>query len=161
MLTDAKAKEFMTREVLTARAEWNLDRLAEFFVEYAISGAPVTSEDGRLMGVVSATDLVRYRALPIKNPIPVGPHHFFLEPLTRDYADEEVDTFRVDGSDDLATVKDIMTFAIFDVDEEASLLEAAETMVRGGIHRVFVTRGERLVGIITALGILKVLTNVG
>ncbi len=160
MLSDTKAKNMMTREVLTARCDWNLDRLAEFFVEYAISGAPVTSEDGRLMGVVSATDLVRYRALPLKNPIAIGPHHFYLEPLSRDYADEEVENFRIDGNDDQATVKDIMTFAIFNVDEEAPLSEAAETMVRGGIHRVFVTRGERLVGIITALGILKALTNI-
>lgn len=161
MLKEVKAKDIMTREVLTARFDWSLDRLAEFFVEYAISGAPVINDEGKLLGVVSSTDLVRYRALPLKNPINVGPHRFYLEPLARDYAEEEVASFRIDGDDEAASVKDIMTSGIFNVDEEADLHEVAESMVRGGIHRVFVTRGERLVGIITSLGILKYVAQIG
>ena len=56
-------------------------------------------------------------------------------------------------------VRDIMTPMIFSVGEDTSVQEVAETMVKGRIHRVFVTRDNRLTGIVTALDMMKVIRD--
>jgi CBS domain-containing protein len=37
----------------------------------------------------------------------------------------------------------------------------ADAMIRGRIHRVFVTRDEKLVGIITTMDMLKIIRDMG
>lgn len=150
------AKDVMTRTVLTAQADWPINRLAEFLIEHDISGAPVTSGFGALVGVVSLTDIVRHDTLPQKEPPPHRMHDFYLPVLEDRYAQEEVATFRIDETSEV-TVGDIMTPTIFQVEEDTPVQQVAEKMIRGRIHRVLVTDGERVVGIITALGLLDVI----
>ena len=57
------------------------------------------------------------------------------------------------------TVRDIMTPMIFDVSEDTTLPEAADAMIRGHIHRIFVTRHHKVTGIVTALDMLKVIRD--
>ena len=45
-------KDVMRPEVLAVEAGWSMDQLADFLVDKSISGAPVTSADGQLIGVV-------------------------------------------------------------------------------------------------------------
>ncbi len=59
------AKDIMTQDVLEVKADWSLRRLVEFLAENLISGAPVISEDGRLIGVVSLTDILGHDTLPV------------------------------------------------------------------------------------------------
>ena len=59
MELETTAKEVMTPDVLLAGADWTLEELAEFLVDHSISGAPVVSTEGDLLGVVSMTDIVR------------------------------------------------------------------------------------------------------
>jgi CBS domain-containing protein len=148
----------MTTDVLTAGSDWSLDRLAEFFVENSISGAPVTGTDGKLVGVVSLTDIVRHGNVPVKEPDTHGPHDYYLQPLERRYAREEISSFRI-GNEPSATAKDIMTPTVFEVREDASVQEVADAMIRGCIHRVFVTRDDKVVGVISALDMLKVVRD--
>jgi CBS domain-containing protein len=152
------AKDVMTCDVLTARADWPINRLAEFLIEHDFSGAPVISEFGKLIGVVSLTDIVRHESLPQKEPHPHQPHDYYLPLLDDQYAQEEVAAFRIDDASEV-TVRDIMTPMIFQVEEDTPVQQIAEKMIRGRIHRVFVTRGERVVGIITALGLLDVIVK--
>jgi CBS domain-containing protein len=49
---------------------------------------------------------------------------------------------------------------IFSVSEDTSVQEVAETMLKGRIHRVFVTRENKLTGIVTALDMLKVIRDI-
>ena len=57
-------------------------------------------------------------------------------------------------------VSDIMTPMIFRVDRDTSLQEIAETMLKGRIHRVFVTEDGKLTGIVTALDMLQVIRDI-
>ena len=155
-MKDRTAKDVMTPHVLRAQADWPIERLAEFFIENDISGAPVISEYGTLIGVVSLTDIVRHDSLHQRQLNGERPHPFYLPVLENQYAQEELETFRVeDGSE--ATVREIMTPMIFQVDGDTPVSEVADKMIRGRIHRVFVTENDRVVGIITALGLLDVL----
>ncbi len=152
------AIDVMTEEVLTVQADWPVTHLAEFLIEQGISGAPVTSEEGALIGVVSLTDIVRYESLPQKEAHPHGAHDFYVLSLEGRFAEEEWSAFRV-GDASEATVRDIMTPTLFRVHEHAPVQEVADTMITGRIHRVFVTRGETVVGIVTALDLLRVIRD--
>lgn len=149
------ARDLMTPKVLAAHADWSLERLAEFLIENNISGAPVLSDSGFLLvGAVSMSDLVRYESLPQREPQHHRGSSFYMESTEMHYAEEELASFQL-SDPSRATVRDIMTPVIFSVKEETPLLEVARTMVHGRIHRVFVTRDGRLVGVISALDVLR------
>jgi CBS domain-containing protein len=57
------------------------------------------------------------------------------------------------------TVDDLMTPMVFDVSEDTPLQTVAETMLKGRIHRVLVTHKNHLVGIITALDLIRVIRD--
>jgi CBS domain-containing protein len=152
------AKDVMTTHVLAVRADWPISQLADFLVEHSISGAPVVSEGGRLVGVVSMTDIVRYESMPVNNPKPAGPHSYYLQSLELQYAEEEVSSFRI-GGDSPTAIEDIMTPVLFKVTEDTPLPKIADTMIKGRIHRLLVTRGEEIVGIVSALDVLKVIRD--
>ncbi|MBA7658169.1 hypothetical protein ES703_66117 [subsurface metagenome] len=152
------AKDVMNQNVLAVGTDWSVDYLTDFLVENGISGAPVTSEDGKLIGVVSPTDIVRHRNLPGKDSRTDSPHDYYCHELERQYAKEKIRPFRI-GAEPLVTLRDIMTPMIFDVNEDTKAKQVADTMIRGRIHRVFVTRRQKLVGLIATVDMLKVIRD--
>ncbi len=58
------AKDIMNPDVLSVGPDWSIGQLGDFLCANAISGAPVISEDNKLLGVVSMTDLVRQASMP-------------------------------------------------------------------------------------------------
>ncbi len=157
-MKDLTARDVMTERVLTVQADWPVTHLTEFLLEHGISGAPVTTAEGTLIGVVSLTDIVRHESLPQKEPHPHGAHDFYVLSLEGRYAEEEWSAFRIDEGSEV-TVRDIMTPTIFKVHERAPVREVADLMIKGRIHRVFVTRGDTIVGIVTALDLLQVIRD--
>jgi CBS domain-containing protein len=151
-----KAKDIMNTEILAVGPDWSVDRLADFLIENAISGVPVTSKGGKLMGVVSLTDIVRQQALPGRDEEWYRRGDTYLDELEHQYASEELRSFRV-ASEPYVTAKDIMTRKIFSVNEDTSIQQVADAMIRGCIHRVFVTRDNKLVGIISSSDMLKII----
>jgi signal-transduction protein with cAMP-binding, CBS, and nucleotidyltransferase domain len=69
-------------------------------------------------------------------------------------AREELAAFRVEVESQ-TTVREIMTPMVFSVDETASVQEVASAMITGRIHRVLVTRHNKMVGIISSLDLLS------
>ena len=51
------ANQVMTTEVLAVEADWSIERLCEFLIVKSISGSPVQSKEGNLIGVVSLTQV--------------------------------------------------------------------------------------------------------
>ena len=152
------AKDVMNKDVLSVGMDWSVEYLTDFLVENGISGAPVTSENGKLVGVVSLTDIVRHNSLPGKESRLNSPYDYYRHGLEHQYAKEDIRSLSI-GTEPLDTVRDIMTPMIFDVNEDTKVKQVADTMIRGRIHRVFVTREQKLVGVITTVDMLKVIRN--
>lgn len=150
--------DIMHREVFAVDADWSLEELAGFLVDHNISGAPVTEENGELIGVVSMTDILRHGSMPDNGEAADDTHDVYLYELERQLGHEELRMFHT-RSESSVQVRDIMTPMIFKVEEGTKVQEVAETMLRGGIHRVFVTRGNTLTGIVTALDMLQVIRD--
>lgn len=152
------AKDIMTNDVMKVRAEWSLQRLAEFFFEMSISGAPVINEKGELAGVVSSTDLISNGTIPENDPQSRGPHEYYLQGLERQYAQVEISSFSI-GGEPLTTVGDIMTRTIYQVSEDTPVQLIADKMIRNRIHRIIVTNKEKVVGIISSADMLQVIRD--
>lgn len=149
------AADVMNPNVLLVQEDMTLDELANFLVDNEISGAPVEDDAGRLVGVVSVTDVAQAVAAdrsPGSNP------DFYVREwggvLTRDSVRD-----LGAGSAELR-VRDIMTPTVYSVDEQTGIPEVAETLIKSHIHRLLVTRGgERVVGILTSSDLLGLLVR--
>ena len=145
--------DIMQRDVLAVASDWPLDQLARFLTDHQISGAPVVGENGNLLGVVSLTDIVRHQGSAESHAQEHSTHEYYLHGLEQQVGENMSRAFHIEEASE-ATVEDVMTPMIFEISEDASLQEAADTMVKGHIHRLFVTRQGRIAGIVTALDML-------
>ena len=152
------AKDIMNPDVLSVGPDWSIGQLADFLCANSISGAPVISEDNKLLGVVSMTDLVRQASMPGVNSCLVSADESYIHSPERQYSPEEIGTSRIDAQS-LVTVNDIMTPVTFNVNEYTRIQDVADAMLRGRIHRVFVTRNESLIGIITTMDLLSAIRD--
>ncbi|MBK6695165.1 MAG: CBS domain-containing protein [Myxococcales bacterium] len=155
MTTTLNVSEVMTRNVLTADAEWSVDELRDFLLEYSISGAPVTDRQGKLLGVVSTTDLLRSASEGAATTLDQTLYAYSLD---RPLPHEDLRGLDVRALSAMK-VREIMTPMVFEVRASAPVREAAETMTRGRIHRVFVTDGGKVVGVVSALDLVRVLRD--
>ena len=158
-MVDLTAKDIMNQDVLSVGIDWSVDQLANFLIENSISGAPVVSDDGKLAGVVSLTDIVRYRSMPAtENRDEDDIHEYYIHTSELNYSNEEIESFHLDA-ESLISVRDIMTPRTFNVSEDTKIRNVADAMIRGNIHRVLVTRDETLVGIITTMDMLRIIRD--
>jgi CBS domain-containing protein len=157
---DAKtltARDVMNPEVLTVRIDLTVRELVAFLTENQITGAPVVDVDGRLVGLVSLTDVAENDT---ERPDLVVDHSN-PEEAVRGWEDrmnaEEIHPLHIE-SDDLL-VRDIMTPTVYTVPETTTVAKLAQTMVAGRIHRLLVTRRRRVVGIVTSLDLVRLLVD--
>ena len=150
------AKHVMNRHVLAADPDWSVKRLAEFFMENCISGAPVQSQEGTPMGVVSLTDIVHHDTRADKEND--WPHDYYLPGLKRQYAKQEAEGLHIE-TEPLTTVRDIMTPVIYQVSEDTPVQQVADMMIKNYIHRVIVLHQEKVVGIISTPDMLKLIRD--
>jgi predicted transcriptional regulator len=147
-------KEIMNPEVMTVRDNMSIQDLANFLTEMEISGAPVVDEEGRLMGVVSMTDIVHRTTEGVEVPGEESSLSFY-HGWEKKLSEEEIRQLHTQDEGNL--VSDIMTPTVYSVTEDTNIPEIAETMINSRIHRVLVMREDQVVGIITSLDMLKLL----
>lgn len=137
------ARDIMTREVYAVTESTSLETLTKLLRDHAISGVPVMNRQGCPVGVVSIYDLVYQGGVESDPELPASQYWNSGAHLPRGFHE-------LAASGTHLRVKDIMTPAIFAVDEETPLSVICEYFLRGNIHRVLVTRDGELTGIITS-----------
>ncbi len=152
-MTTMTARELMTRDVLTVREDMPVTELASFLTDNGITGAAVTKDQGRLVGVVSLADVAAHAGE--RTDIVRGEFHpdSDVRGWEEIYNREEVAGLHVEHSDLL--VRDVMNPAVFTLPEDTEIAEVAEKMLRGRLHRIFVSRGDELTGIISTSDFLR------
>lgn len=146
------AAEIMTREVKTIPAEATLREAAEMLSLFDISGAPVVDETGKVVGMLSESDLLseakKRAALPRLAAFGV-----FLAP------EESLQRIYRDGATLL--VREIMTSHVQTISPETSVDEAADILLRRKINRLPVVDDQnRLLGIVTREDILRAIFGI-
>lgn len=152
------AKGVMNPNIISVPADWTIEELSQFLIDKAITCAPVKDENGKLIGVVSLTDIVRHVSLSEIDLRADEPHDYYMHGWEDRLAPEDLTSFHIEGKPQ-AFVRDIMTPMIFKVNEHTSIQEVADTMIGGRVHRLLVTHAGRVIGIITTMDMLKVIRD--
>src|SRR6266568_9361490 len=120
------AAEIMTREVVTVTRETSIRELAKIFAERGISSIPVVDEAGKLIGIVTETDLVEQdKSLHIPTVISLFDWVIYLESDKK----FEKELNKVTGQ----TVADIYTELVETVTPTTPVNEVADLMSRKNI----------------------------
>lgn len=150
------ARDVMTRGAHTVDADWTLDELRNFLVSHSISGAPVCDKTGKLVGVVSSTDLLR--SASEEGTDHEDNHHYYRHGVDRRLAPEDLRGLHIETPSG-TKVSDIMTPLVFEVPPDATIHTVADIMSRGRIHRVFVSANNKILGVVSALDLVRVLRD--
>ena len=152
------AADLMNPRVRTVREDLTVRELANVLVENEISGAPVEDRSGKLVGVVSLTDIAAALAEDEELEAESERGDFFLSEWQDDgMSREEIEELGLDEAE--LTVADIMTPEVFTVREDTPVSEIAEAMIQNHVHRILVTREDRVVGIISTSDLLGLLVE--
>lgn len=144
------ARDIMQTQVVAVSPADPLEVVMRVFSEEGIHGAPVVDDQQRVVGVISASDLVRAAAEEGESTRP-----------GYGYFQEGIEEFP-EGLEQLVAaqdrrVEDFMTDAIVSVEPGTSVAEVARTLRENRIHRVLVIESDELVGIISSFDLLALL----
>lgn len=141
------AKDVMRKNVITVSPDMTLRQMQNLFIERRISGAPVVDAKGKLLGVISQTDLVREGRKSLADGV---------IPDFQRSLDAAVYYSAVRIKDAGSTkVSEMMTPAVLSADVATPIEEVAWVMLRKAIHRMFVLNRGRLAGIISSMDMLR------
>ncbi|GGB99343.1 CBS domain-containing protein [Marinobacterium zhoushanense] len=151
------AADIMSRDLLTAKAHWSLQTLIEFFIKHKITGAPVLSDKQELIGVVSLSDLLKFDAITAHTPSENPMAQYYYSSLDG----ASIDELGIKESNPHLShlVSEIMTPAIISTPSSTPVTELAAILCDKAIHRIFITDGKRLCGVVSTLDILKHLSE--
>jgi len=142
-----KAKDIMTREVISVTSETKIGDAAKLLLEKHLNGLPVI-DGGKLVGIICQSDLIFQQ-----KKIPVPTVFTFLDglfPLTS-YKDLEKEVHKIAA----AKVSEAMVSSPVTVGPEATLEDVATIMVRHNIHTIPVVEDDKVVGIIGKEDVLR------
>ena len=140
-----RARDIMTRTVITASPDATVADVAQKMVDQRISAIPVVGSDDHVIGIVSEGDLLRRAEIGTTVKRSRWLEIFITtEQLAREFA---VANARF--------ARDVMTTAVVSVAEDESLDEIAELLETHGIKRVPVLRYGKLVGIVSRADLVR------
>ncbi len=148
------AYEIMTPSIKAVPQSWTMERLARFLTDNEITGSPVTDEHGDIVGIATLKDITEFRWNANRNDTDtrLTPEEEREARRLRMAIFEEMGKVPVE-------VRDIMTPSILSVDEQTPVRDIADIMMREHLHRIFVTKDDRITGIITTYDMLKLISD--
>ncbi|MBI4114940.1 MAG: CBS domain-containing protein [Candidatus Omnitrophica bacterium] len=153
-----QAKDIMQKEVVKVPWSMSVSQLQHLLEAKRITGAPVIDDIGKLIGVVSETDIMRLD--PSHPPEGEAAHSYFTSSLDERDPFLESPTLEESEETNEKTVEDIMTPWTVSVGEETLVTEIARIMVEKRIHRVLVVdQNSQLKGIVTTMDIARAVSE--
>jgi CBS domain-containing protein len=142
------ARDIMSKEIHTVTPEMSVDDLARAFVEKKVSTLPVVDADGKLIGIISATDLVEQdKPLHIPTVVAIFDMVIYLE-SEKNFRDEvEKITAR--------TVGEICAREVVTCPPEMEVAAIAALMTEKKVHLLPVVEEGKLVGVVGRHDILR------
>lgn len=129
-----KVADIMQTNLTTVRGTDTIGEAISLLAESHVSGVPVVAERGRLVGVLSNSDI--------------------LEALA-DMADPE----ERERLFEVTTVQEIMTARPQTITSDAEVKDAAQRMLYLEVHRLFVEDNGRLVGVVSTSDLVRAMAG--
>jgi CBS domain-containing protein len=125
-----KVAELMQRNVKSIRSEASVAEAILTLADAHISGVPVLDGSGKMVGVLSSSDVLAAEA-------------------------EAGDATSRQTLLENTQVREIMTRRPYTVSPTADIREAAQQMLYADVHRLFVSEGDNVVGVLSTTDIVR------
>ena len=132
-LKSIKAKDIMTKDVITTTENTTLADIAELMIEARISGLPVIGKKGKIIGLITATDL------------------FIVMDMIK--SGDIVENGKIAVSN--PTVKFAMSTEVIKIKKNTTLDEIIAVMKYKNIHTLPVFEGKKMIGVIGRRDVFK------
>lgn len=149
-----KVRDVMAKDPITLKPDATLREAAITLADESVGGCPVVDPAGKIVGMLSEVDILetlktQHKELRMLMPPEITFGISFVEIIKER---EAIAAFK-----DVETrqVQDIMTKDVHAVSPEDDVEKAIRLMVEHKIHRIPVTEGNRLVGIVTRGDVLR------
>jgi len=124
--------ELMQTDVRTVRSDSTLAEVVESLADGHVTALPVVDSQRRLQGVVSSADVLRAQA---------------------EASATDRDAWRE------TLVQDVMSRPALTIAPDAEIRSAAQQMLYGEVHRLFVEADGKLVGVVSQTDLVRVLAS--
>lgn len=142
------ARDIMSKEIHSVTPEMSIDDLARTFVEKKVSTMPVIDAAGKLVGIVSATDLVEQdKPLHIPTVVAIFDMVIYLESEKNFREEVKKMTAR--------TVGEICVREVISCSPEMEVAAIAALMTEKKVHLIPVVDSGKLVGVVGRHDILR------
>ena len=147
-----RAQDLMTESVIAVTKDTEVRELAQILTENKISGAPVVDGAGKLVGVVTESDLIfQNKKVHIPTAVAILDAFFFLESPEK----MEQEMKKMAG----VTVGEIYAAEVISVQKDTPLEELATLMAEKNIHTLPVLDQDELVGVIGKSDIIRIIAE--
>jgi len=166
-LAKMKVRDIMKTEVERLDPSMPIAEAIELLDDNEITGAPVTDESGRLLGVLSARDVTRREHVRAGRIDPERGEFSMGGPLDEEREEENGEDViyskedyspAVIGQD---TVAEWMNHKAITIEPGASVKDACSRMLQEHVHRLIVAEQGRLEGILSSFDIVRVVAENG
>ncbi|OPL10425.1 MAG: hypothetical protein AVO34_03550 [Firmicutes bacterium ML8_F2] len=150
------AKDIMNKPAISVTEDHTLREVLEILAEQRFSGMPVVNAEGKVVGIISDTDIIRYSQQ--LNVVPLSNLSGWISP----YAEISDMASMKKGFELLheTKVSEVMTRKVYSVQEDTSTSKIAQLMSRRNINRVpVIDSAGKLVGIVTRSDLIQCMTN--
>ncbi|HWR58303.1 MAG TPA: CBS domain-containing protein [Thermodesulfovibrionales bacterium] len=135
-----KARDVMTKDVVTVKPETTVEELGRLFIEKGMSGAPVVDAGGNIIGIVTENDLINKNSR-LHIPTILRLFDAYI-PLGTSRLETEIKKMTA------STVGEVCTKKVVTIDEETTVDEIATIMNEKKIHLLPVVSRGKVVGIV-------------
>ena len=147
-----KAKDIMTREVITISPDTEIAQAAQLLLTNRINGVPVIDDAGKLVGILCQSDLIiQQKNIPIPSLFTLLDG--FISLTSSKKLDKEVEKIAA------TRVADAMTANPVTVNSDTGIEEVAALMVEKSYHTLPVVDAGNLVGIVGKEDVLRTLIS--
>jgi CBS domain-containing protein len=144
-----RAHQIMTRPVITVKPETPIVEAANTMLQRHVSGLPVVDGAGKLVGIISEGDFIRRSEIGTQRKR--GRFlRFILGP-----GGQAADFVHEHGG----KVGEIMTPEPITITEDTDLVEIVHLMEKNNVKRLPVTRGDKVVGIVSRANLLQAVAS--
>jgi CBS domain-containing protein len=137
-----RVEDLMNRDVVSVTPDATLKEVAHVLIERGVAGVPVCDAGGRVLGVVSESDILWKEIRPAPEV-----HGIVAALIDRAYGDGD----RVEAS----TAGEAMSSPPITVEPDASVAQAGRLMITYGVNRLPVVSDGKLVGIIARSDLVR------
>jgi CBS domain-containing protein len=152
--------DIMQKKVKTIAPDKTLPELERELLRWRIGAMPVVERGGKLVGIVSRSDVVRQLCL----------ERSLGEAMADAYRDQTDASFAAKSQVSIANevglrmerrrVRDVMITDVVTVPPETPVSKAAQLMIERRIHRLPVVENGKLVGIVSSLDFTRIVAEV-